>query len=59
MSMVILPGGQFEEKGLVVNKPMDVKHIANELYFIDNLNNICFVSFVAGTAVGISGGYCI
>lgn len=31
MTLIVLPGGQFAEKGLVLNLPTDVQNIANQL----------------------------
>lgn len=31
MTLIVLPGGQFAEKGLVLNLPTDVQKIANQL----------------------------
>jgi hypothetical protein len=31
MTIIVLPGGQFAEKGLVLNLPTDVQNIASQL----------------------------
>ena len=53
MTVVILPGGQFAERGLLLNLPVDVEDIAEQLDSLSNLNQ-CMVKFEAGKAVGRS-----
>ncbi len=54
--MVILPGGQYAEKGLVVNLPQDVSNVISQ---ISGLENICVVQFEMGLPVGSTNGYLI
>ena len=53
MTVVILPGGQYAERGLVLNLPVDGEDIAEQLESLSNLNQ-CMVKFEAGKAVGRS-----
>jgi hypothetical protein len=48
MTMIILPGGQFAEKGLVLNLPVDIQAIMNQLPFKAAPSDICCVKFEAG-----------
>ncbi|WAQ95118.1 hypothetical protein MAR_007589 [Mya arenaria] len=52
MTLVILPGGQYAEKGLVVDLPRDVHTLVEGLAKFDNL---CIVHFEHDNAVGSSG----
>ena len=50
MSFIILPGGQYAEKGMVLNLPRNIDNIANQVFKIDG-NNFCVVNFETGKTV--------
>ena len=52
MTMIILPGGQFAEKGLVLNLPRNVVPIVRDFSCLDNINNMCLIKFDARNAIG-------
>ena len=52
MPMIILPGGQYAGKGLVLNLPRNTFSVVNELNRLDNINNMCLIKFDAGNAIG-------
>ncbi|WAR10125.1 hypothetical protein MAR_035201, partial [Mya arenaria] len=56
MTMVILPGGQYAEKGLVVDLPQNVSTVLGQLH---GLENVCTVRFEYGTPIGSNSGYLI
>ncbi len=53
MLMIILPGGQFAEKGLVLNLPVDVTDIANQVESIGNNTHMCAVNFEASKLTSV------
>lgn len=56
MTMVVLPGGQYAEKGLVVDLPQNVSTLLGQLH---GLENVCTVRFEYGTPIGSNSGYLI
>ena len=46
MTMIILPGGQFAEKGLVLNLPRNVVPIVRDFSCLDNINNMCLINLM-------------
>ena len=49
MTMIILPGGQYAERGLVLNLPTDVRFVMNQVNSVRDLP-FCAVKFEAGKA---------
>ena len=45
--MVILPGGQYAERGLALNLPVNINHIMTQLQNMKNDNALCMVHFAA------------
>ena len=44
MAIIMLPGGQYAEKGLVLNMPVNVNNVTSQLPLLER-NVTCFVSF--------------
>ena len=44
-TMVILPGGQYAERGLVLNLPVNVDVVSEELHKLNVDDNVCIVHF--------------
>lgn len=59
MTMLILPGGQFAEKGMVLNLPMNVTPVVQQLSKLTNSTSICVVNFEAGKTKPSSVDYLI
>jgi hypothetical protein len=59
MTMLILPGGQFAEKGMVLNLPMNVSPVVEQLTKLTNSTSMCVVNFEAGKTKPSSVDYLI
>ena len=56
MTLIILPGGQYAEKGLIVDLPQDVESLVGKLV---GVNSVCTVHFEHQNAVGSRGSFLI
>ena len=52
MTVILLPGGQYAEKGLIVDMPRDVESFVEEITGIDNM---CLVQFEFDSTIGSRG----
>lgn len=58
-TMIILPGGQFAEKGMVLNLPRDIQPFVNDILNVGDLNSMCVVKFEAGSPSGHSANFIV
>ena len=56
MTLIILPGGQYAEKGLIVGLPQDAESLIGKLV---GVNSVCTVHFEHESAVGSRGSFLI
>lgn len=56
MTVVLLPGCRYAERGLIVDLPRDVTPVIDQL---SGLENLCLVQFDAGNPVSSSSGYLV
>ena len=55
-TMIILPGGQYAEKGMVLNLPRNVSVTVESVSSLPDLNQMCVVHFENGEPFGHHSG---
>ena len=58
-TMIILPGGQYAEKGMVLNLPRNVSVTADKVSNLPDLNQMCLVRFENSNPIGQQSNYLI
>ena len=58
-TMIILPGGQYAEKGMVLNLPRNVSITVEQLQQLPDLNQMCAVRFENNEPVGQQSNYLV
>ena len=58
-TMIILPGGQYAEKGMVLNLPRNVSVTVESVSSLPDLNQMCVVHFENGEPFGHHSGFLV